>query len=47
VDPGSEAISDRICVAGSRSTSIVPVTSGNRTHRDPIEESGVPCGENR
>jgi hypothetical protein len=32
---------------GSRSTSIVPVTSGNRTHRDPIEESGVPWGENR
>jgi hypothetical protein len=21
--------------------------SGNRTDRDPIEESGVPCGENR
>src|SRR6516162_8054695 len=47
VDPGAKQISDRICVAGSRSTSIVPVTSGNRTHRDPIEESGVPCGENR
>src|SRR5262249_16508615 len=45
--PEAKQRSDRICVAGSRSTSIVPVTSGNRTHRDPIEESGVPCGENR
>src|SRR5258706_15591896 len=45
--PEAKQISDRICVAGSRSTSIVPVTSGNRTYRDPIEESGVPCGENR
>ena len=45
--PEAKQISDRICVAGSRSTSIVPVTSGNRTHRDPVEESGVPCGENR
>jgi hypothetical protein len=32
-------------VTGSRSTSIRPVTSGNWTHRDPIEERGVPCGE--
>jgi len=45
--PEAKQISDRICVAGSRSTSIVPVTSGNWTYRDPIEESGVPCGENR
>ena len=45
--PEAKQISNRICVAGSRSTSIVPVTSGNRTYRDPIEESGVPCGENR
>src|SRR5207247_3503837 len=45
--PEAKQISDRVCVAGSRSTSIVPVTSGNRTHRDPIEESGVPCGESR
>ena len=45
--PEAKQISDRICVAGSRSTSIVPVTSGNRTHRDPIEGRGVPCGENR
>src|SRR5215831_19897001 len=43
----AKQISDRGCVAGSRSTSIVPATSGNRTHRDPIEESGVPCGESR
>jgi hypothetical protein len=45
--PEAKQISDRICVAGSRSTSIRPVTSGNRTHRDPIEGRGVPCGENR
>src|SRR5262249_49858352 len=45
--PEAKQISDLICVAGSRSTSIVPVTSGNRTDRDPIEESGEPCGENR
>ena len=43
----AKQISDRGCVAGSRSTPIGPVTSGNRTHRDPIEERGVPCGENR
>src|SRR5580704_17460364 len=43
----AKQISDRGCVTGSRSTSIVPLTSGNRTHRDPIEERGVPCGENR
>src|SRR5262249_44961712 len=40
--PEAKQISDRICVAGSRSTSIVPVTSGNRTDRDPIEERGLP-----
>ena len=45
--PEAKQISDRTGVAGSRSTSIVPGTSGNRTHRDPIEERGVPCGENR
>ena len=45
--PEAKQISDRTGVTGSRSTSIVPVTSGNRTHRDPIEERGVPCGENR
>jgi hypothetical protein len=45
--PEAKQISDRTGVAGSRSTSIVPVTSGNRTHRDPIEERGVPCGESR
>src|SRR5208282_819202 len=45
--PEAKQISDRRCVAGSRSTSIGPVTSGNRTHRDPIEGRGVPCGENR
>jgi hypothetical protein len=45
--PEAKQISDRTGVAGSRSTSIVPATSGNRTHRDPIEERGVPCGENR
>src|SRR5579864_6131052 len=33
----AKPISDRGCVPGSRSTSIRPVTSGNRTHRDPIE----------
>src|SRR5262245_54520091 len=43
----AKQISDRTGVTGSRSTSIVPVTSGNWTHRDPIEESGVPCGESR
>src|SRR5262249_30819165 len=43
----AKQISDRGCVAGSRSTPIGPVTSGNRTHLDPIEERGVPCGENR
>ena len=45
--PEAKQISDRTGVAGSRSTSIVPMTSGNRTHRDPIEERGVPCGESR
>src|SRR5207342_3856066 len=45
--PEAKQISDRIGVTGSRSTSIRPVTSGNWTHRDPIEERGVPCGENR
>src|SRR5438552_1890085 len=45
--PEAKQISDRTGVAGSRSTSIVPATSGNRTHRDPIEERGVPCGESR
>ena len=45
--PEAKQISDRGCVAGSRSTPIGPVTSGNRTHLDPIEERGVPCGENR
>jgi hypothetical protein len=45
--PEAKQISDRTGVAGSRSTSIVPETSGNRTHRDPIEERGVPCGESR
>jgi glutathione S-transferase len=29
-------------VPGSRSTSIRPMTSGNWTHRDPVEERGVP-----
>src|SRR6266480_1859556 len=43
--PEAKQISDRTGVTGSRSTSIVPATSGNRTHRDPIEERGVPCGE--
>src|ERR1700676_1959004 len=43
----AKQISDRTGVMGSRSTSIRPVTSGNWTHRDPIEERGVPCGENR
>jgi hypothetical protein len=33
--PEAKQISDRGCVP--RSTSILPVTSGNRTHRDPIE----------
>ena len=32
----AKQISDRGCVAGSRSTPIGPVTSGNRTNRDPI-----------
>jgi hypothetical protein len=45
--PEAKQISNRTGVAGSRSTSIIPVTSGNRTHRDPIEERGVPCGESR
>jgi hypothetical protein len=45
--PEAKQISDRLYVTGSRSTSIGPVTSGNRTHRDPTEERGVPCGENR
>jgi hypothetical protein len=45
--PEAKQISDRTGVTGSRSTSIVPETLGNRTHRDPIEERGVPCGENR
>ena len=45
--PEAKQISDRICVAGSRSTSIGPVTSGNWTHRDPVEGREVPCGENR
>jgi hypothetical protein len=45
--PEAKQISDRTGVTGSRSTSIRPVTSGNWTHRDPIEERGVPCGENR
>jgi hypothetical protein len=45
--PEAKQISDRGYVTGSRSTSVRPVTSGNRTHRDPIEERGVPCGENR
>src|ERR1700730_5817918 len=43
--PEAKQISDRTGVTGSRSTSIRPVTSGNWTHRDPIEETGVPCGE--
>jgi hypothetical protein len=43
----AKQISDREYVTGSRSTSIRPVTSGNRTHRDPIEGRGVPCGESR
>jgi hypothetical protein len=43
----AKQISDRGYVTGSRSTSIVPGTLGNRTHRDPIEERGVPCGEGR
>jgi hypothetical protein len=42
----AKQISDRGCVAGSRSTSIVLLTSGNWTHRDPIEGRGVP-EENR
>ena len=41
--PEAKQISDRTGVTGSRSTSIVPVTSGNWAHRDPIEERGVPC----
>src|SRR5580704_14323956 len=45
--PEAKQISDRTGVTGNRSTSIRPVTSGNWTHRDPIEERGVPCGENR
>jgi hypothetical protein len=45
--PEAKPISDRTGVAGSRSTSIVPMMLGNWTHRDPMEESGVPCGENR
>jgi hypothetical protein len=45
--PEAKQISDRLYVTGGRSTSIGPVTSGNRTHRDPTEERGVPCGENR
>jgi hypothetical protein len=40
--PEAKQISDRGCVTGSRSTSIRPETLGNRTHRDPIEERGVP-----
>src|SRR6266567_2538700 len=37
----AKQISDRANVTGSRSTSIVPMTSGNWTHRDPTEERGV------
>ena len=43
----AKQISDRLYVTGSRSTSIGPVTSGNRAHRNPTEEREVPCGENR
>src|SRR5262245_11201977 len=38
--PEAQQISDRICVAGSRSTSIVPVTSGNWTYRDRSRKAG-------
>ena len=38
----AKQISDWVYVTGSRSTSIVPMTSGNWTHRDPTEERGVP-----
>ena len=41
-DPAGESISRRACGAGGRSTFIVPRKAGNRGHRDPLEERGVP-----
>ena len=38
MDPAGETISRRACGAGSRSAFIVPLTAGNRGHRDPSEE---------
>jgi hypothetical protein len=45
MEPGSESISDWACSAGSRSAFITPLTTGNRTRRDPDEDRGAPREE--